>query len=186
MFLLQINLYALTRNLFLRGVFTLEQFLKMEQNQYVINMDMLKWRDPRYFYKRVSLIENGAWKWILKITELNQMIAVELRDIDSVQTCMRMIKLLCVKNAWELHLLLSTNLRSGCCHRDDRFLNLNRQQSLSRLFPDPLWDWDNVKGVSLWLKLLWRVQQACILDWVLLVFCSQPWLLHSRLLLRSC
>jgi hypothetical protein len=36
----------------------------------------------------------GAWKWISKITELNQLVAVKFLKVTSVQTRMRMIKLL--------------------------------------------------------------------------------------------
>jgi hypothetical protein len=36
----------------------------------------------------------GAWKWISKITELNQSVAVKFLKVTSVQTRMRMIKLL--------------------------------------------------------------------------------------------
>jgi hypothetical protein len=38
---------------------------------------------------------SGAWKWISKITELNQSAAVKFLKVTSVQTRMRMIKLLC-------------------------------------------------------------------------------------------
>jgi hypothetical protein len=37
---------------------------------------------------------SGAWKWISKITELNQSVAVKFLKVTSVQTRMRMIKLL--------------------------------------------------------------------------------------------
>jgi hypothetical protein len=38
----------------------------------------------------------GAWKWTLKITELNQSVAVKFLKVTFVQTRMRMIKLLAV------------------------------------------------------------------------------------------
>ena len=38
---------------------------------------------------------SGAWKWTLKITELNQLVVTDSRNIASVQTRMRTIKLLC-------------------------------------------------------------------------------------------
>ncbi|CCK76978.1 hypothetical protein OLEAN_C28020 [Oleispira antarctica RB-8] len=41
----------------------------------------------------------GAWKWTLKITELNQSVAVKSLKVTSVQTRMRMIKLLAVNSA---------------------------------------------------------------------------------------
>jgi hypothetical protein len=37
---------------------------------------------------------SGAWKWISKITELNQSVAVKFLKVTSVQTRMRMIKML--------------------------------------------------------------------------------------------
>jgi hypothetical protein len=37
---------------------------------------------------------SGAWKWTLKITELNQSVDVKFLKVTSVQTRMRMIKLL--------------------------------------------------------------------------------------------
>ena len=39
---------------------------------------------------------SGAWKWISIITELNQSVAVKLLEDTSVQTRMRMIKMLTV------------------------------------------------------------------------------------------
>jgi hypothetical protein len=39
---------------------------------------------------------SGAWKWISKITELNQLFALESRNVASVQT--HMFKLLGQKN----------------------------------------------------------------------------------------
>jgi hypothetical protein len=43
---------------------------------------------------------SGAWKWMSKITELNQSVVMTLRVITSVQTRMRMIKLLNCKEGY--------------------------------------------------------------------------------------
>ena len=67
------------------------------QNQQVVNLYPVITRPSLFVQTRMRasrIREAGAWKWISKITESNQSVAVNILKVTSVQTRMRMIKLL--------------------------------------------------------------------------------------------
>jgi hypothetical protein len=73
--------------------FTLEQFKKVKQNQHIVIIVSIH-NETLVIITNAHARLSGAWKWISKITELNQSAVLESRYIASVQTRMRMIKLL--------------------------------------------------------------------------------------------